>query len=70
MKRDKLPASLRRRLDRRRADDAGDEYAEAGRLITYGLACRCGHRAVIRMTEDDAHAARFKCSKCGRTQTR
>jgi len=39
-------------------------------VVTYGLICRCGHRAIKKMTAAKAKAARFKCSKCGRTQTR
>lgn len=39
-------------------------------FVSYGLACRCGHSAVKKMLRHEAEAARFKCSKCGRTQTR
>ena len=39
-------------------------------VITYGLACRCGHKGVVRLDQDRAAAATFTCSKCGRKQTR
>lgn len=52
---------------RRKAERQADDYQGK---TTYGLACRCGHKGKIRLYPEEAHAARFRCSKCGRTQTR
>ena len=52
---------------RRKADTAFDAYDGK---VTYGLACRCGHRGIVRMDPDEALDRTFKCRRCGRTQTR